>query len=79
MLDELIAVLQRKAIDFEIVLDLLDMYEDVYIEDLEEIYESEIELAREYIDDPKDRPIFVFTPYFVSGDRVFLRRMSEGF
>ena len=81
VLDELQAVFQKKGIDFKVVLDLLDTYENIYIEDMEEPEDSEIEMARKLISDPKDRPIFIFTlrriengnTYFVSGDKIFFK------
>jgi len=73
-------VFLRKGINFELVIDLLDTYRNIYIEDIEELTDDEISLAVQMISDPKDRPIFIFvhrkilasnSVFFVSGDNVF--------
>jgi len=78
--DELKTVFLRKGINFELVIDLLDTYRNIYIEDIEELTDDEISLAVQMISDPKDRPIFIFvhrkilasnSVFIVSGDNVF--------
>ncbi len=78
--DELKAVYQRKGIDFNFVLDLLDTYHNIIFEDIDELSDEEVGLAIKLITDPKDRPIFIFAyrklisnnnAFFVAGDHVF--------
>jgi predicted nucleic acid-binding protein len=81
--DELKAVFKRKGVDFGLVIDLLDTFHNIAIEDIEEeLTEEEIQSAIELISDPKDRPIFIFVHrkvlasnnvFFVSGDKVFFK------
>jgi len=81
-LDELKIVFKRKGIDFSLVLELLETYRNISIGDLTEISKEEVALAGEVIDDPKDRPIFVFAlrmvrasseTFFVTGDQGFFK------
>ena len=78
--DEMKAVFARKGIDFGLVIDLLDTYHNIHIEDMDELTNEEISMAIELIADPKDRPIFIFAlrkilssnnVFFVSGDKGF--------
>ncbi len=80
VLDELRNVFKRKEIDFNLVTDLLDTYDNIYIYELEDLGEEEIRLAKQNIKDASDRPIFVFAyrkikqnddVFFVSGDDGF--------
>lgn len=82
VMDELEAVFKRKKMDFQLVLDLLDTYQNVEICELESLKKNEIKLAKQLIADPKDRPIFIFAyrkikqdenTYFVSGDKIFFQ------
>ena len=82
VMDELEAVFKRKEMDFQLVLDLLDTYHNVSIEELERLQIDEIQLAVKMIADLKDRPIFIFAhrkikrdenTYFVSGDKIFFQ------
>ena len=81
--DELKAVFSRKSIDFDLVIDLLDTYQNICIDDIETLTDPEISLATELISDPKDRPIFIYVHrrisasanvFFVSGDKVFFNK-----
>ena len=78
--NELRAVYRRKGIDFNLVIDLLDTYQNIIFEDLDKLSDKEITMAIELISDPKDRPIFIFAyrrlvynqnAFFVAGDHVF--------
>ena len=80
VLDEIEAVFDRKGIDFDLVTDLLDTYNHLYISELEDLRPDEVKLARQNIDDASDRPIFIFAyrrisrdenVFFISGDQGF--------
>jgi predicted nucleic acid-binding protein len=80
--EEIETVFQRKELDIELVNDLLDNYHNITISSLEDITEEEIFIAFEVIDDPKDRPIFIFAKriidsidfsYFITGDKGFFK------
>ena len=80
VLDELRNVFKRKEIDFNLVTDLLDTYDNIYVYELEDLDEEEIKLAKQNVKDASDRPIFVFAyrkikqnddVFFVSGDDGF--------
>ena len=82
VMDEMEEILHRKDIDFHVVLDLLDTYNNVGTEELEQLTIDEIELAKRLIADQKDRPIFIFAyrkikenpnTFFVSGDKGFFK------
>ncbi|MFO7991376.1 MAG: hypothetical protein R6U61_03660, partial [Thermoplasmata archaeon] len=80
VLDELRMVFEREEIDFKLVTDLLDTYENIYICELEELEYEEIDIAKKNVKDASDRPIFIFAyrrikqndnVFFVSGDKGF--------
>jgi len=82
VLEEIELVFQRKELDIEIVYDLLDNYHNITISSLEDITPEEVSLASLLIDDPLDRPIFIFAKryielhedsYFVTGDKGFFK------
>ena len=83
VLDELRNVFKRKEIDFNLVTDLLDTYDNIYVYELEDLDEEEIKLAKQNVKDASDRPIFVFAyrkikqnedVFFVSGDDGFFEK-----
>ena len=83
VLDEMKGIFERKDIDFELVLDLLDNYNNIKIRGLDHLNDDEVQLAREVIADPKDRPIFIFSKrmidrnditYLISGDQGFFKK-----
>jgi len=83
VLDEMKEIFERKDIDFELVLDLLENYDNIKIKDLDDLSDDEIQLAKVVITDPKDRPVFVFskrmidqsdTTYLISGDQGFFKK-----
>ena len=65
--DELEAVFSKKQVDFGLVIDLLDTYRNITLEDIEDLTDEEISLAIELISDPKDRPIYIRTQKNISG------------
>jgi hypothetical protein len=76
-------VFNRKNIDFKLVLELLDTYNNIIIQELTDLTNKEIKLAKEMINDPEDRPIFIFVKrmidqdkntYFISGDKGFFKK-----
>jgi predicted nucleic acid-binding protein len=82
ILEEIELVFQRKELDIEIVYDLMDNYHNITISSLEDITPEEVSLALLLIDDPLDRPIFIFAEryieshedsYFVTGDKGFFK------
>ena len=83
VLEEMKEVFKRKNIDFKLVLELLNTYDNIIIQELLDLTEKEIELAKEMINDPEDRPIFIFAKrmidrykntYFISGDKGFFKK-----
>jgi predicted nucleic acid-binding protein len=83
VLEELKEVFNRKNIDFKLVLELLDTYDNIIIEELLDLTNKEIKLSKELINDSEDRPIFIFAKriidrykntYFVSGDKGFFKK-----
>jgi predicted nucleic acid-binding protein len=83
VIEEIEAVFQKKGMDIELVYDLLDNYHNITISSLEDITSEEILLAIDMINDPLDRPIFIFSyreitshenSYLVSGDKGFFRK-----
>lgn len=87
VIKEIESVFRRKGLDIELVYDLLDNYHNVTISSLKEISPSEISLSKELINDPQDRPIFIFVKreidsdgktYFVTGDKGFFRKEAKG-
>ncbi len=82
VLYEIDRVLDDKSIGKEKFHDLLDTYENIVIEEMNNITQEEIHLAIDMIHDPGDRPLFVFAKrmidqdqvsYLVSGDRIFFQ------
>jgi len=82
VLEELKEVFKRKNLDFALVSDLLDTYNNIHVCELVDLEEGEIKSAKKLIDDKEDRPIFVFALrmikeheniYFVSGDKGFFK------
>ena len=82
VLEEIDSVFRRKGLDIELVYDLLDNIENITISTLEEITVDEISISRKLINDPLDRPIFIFVireiatdddTFFVTGDKGFFR------
>jgi predicted nucleic acid-binding protein len=85
IIEEIESVFQRKGLDIELVYDLLDNYHNITISSLENIEENEISLAMKVIDDPMDRPIFIFAKriidsteyaFFVTGDKGFFKKAA---
>ena len=83
VIEEIESVFQRKGLDIELVYDLLDNYQNITVSSLENIKEEEISLALKVIDDPLDRPIFIFAKriidsskfsFFVTGDKGFFKK-----
>ena len=83
VLEELKEVFIRKNIDFKLILKLLDTYDNIIIQKLIDLTDEEIKLAKEMINDPEDRPIFIFAKrmidrykntYFISGDKGFFKK-----
>lgn len=83
VIEEIESVFQRKGLDIELVYDLLDNYHNITVSPLENISEEEISRALSVINDPLDRPIFIFAKriidstefsYFVTGDKGFFRK-----
>ena len=83
VLEEMKEVFIRKNIDFKLVLELLDTYENINIQELGDLSQEETKLAKELINDPEDRPIFIFAKrmidlhsdtYFISGDKGFFKK-----
>ncbi len=83
VLEEMKEVFKRKNIDFKLVLELLDTYDNIIIQELIDLTNQEIELAKELINDPEDRPIFIFAKrmidrykntYFITGDKGFFKK-----
>ncbi|MCK4615173.1 MAG: PIN domain-containing protein [Thermoplasmata archaeon] len=83
ILTELKEVFQRKNIDFKVALDLLRTYKNIFISDILTPTVEEIALAKRLVNDPKDRPVFIFAlrmimrypdSFFVSGDKVFFNK-----
>ena len=83
VIDEIESVFFRKGLDIELVYDLLDNYHNITISSLENITAEEITRAIRVIDDPLDRPIFIFAKriidstdlsYFVTGDKGFFKK-----
>ena len=80
VLEEIQNIFQRKNLDFTLVLELIDTYHNVEILKLSNLTPYEIQLARDLISDPEDRPVFIFAlrminehneAYFISGDNIF--------
>ncbi|UCE36965.1 MAG: PIN domain-containing protein [Thermoplasmata archaeon] len=78
VLDETIAVLKRKDIDPNLMLDFLDTFRNIQIIDISEPEDEEILRAVKVVTDEKDRPVFIFARrmiyddenvYLVSGDK----------
>lgn len=83
VLEELRDVFQRRNIDFSLVSELLKTYGNITISEMEELDQEEIKVAKEVIDHPPDRPIFIFARRrikeggdvrFVSGDKGFFKK-----
>jgi predicted nucleic acid-binding protein len=80
VLEELREIFKRKNIDFNLVLDLLECYNNVEIKGLTDLNNKEINLAKQIIDDPEDRPIFIFAYRLVmSTDNIYLISGDKGF
>ena len=86
VLDELQHVFKRKQIAFNMVIKLLETYDNIIISELLHPTEEELHLAKSVISDPKDRPIFVFAlrkirentnAYFVTGDKLFFKKQVQ--
>ncbi len=86
VIEEIRSVFRRKDLDIELVYDLLDNYHNITISSLEEITFMENILSKEMINDPLDRPIFIFAKreidsddrtYFVTGDKGFFRKGAK--
>lgn len=60
VLEEMKEIFKRKNLDFTFVSELLDTYNNIYIHELVELKDEEIKLAKKLINDPEDRPIFIF-------------------
>jgi hypothetical protein len=82
-LEELKEVFIRKNIDFKLVMELIDTYDNIFIQELIELTDDELKLAKNIINDPEDRPIFIFARrminqnrdvYFISGDKGFFKK-----
>ena len=82
IIEEIEKVFQKKGLDIELVYDLLDNYNNITTSSLEGNTSLEISLSKEIINDPLDRPIFIFSlreidsgerTYFVSGDKGFFK------
>ena len=82
VLEEMKEVFKRKNLDFALVSDLLDTYNNIHVCELVDLKEGEIKSAKELVEDKEDRPIFVFalrmineyeSTYFVSGDKGFFK------
>jgi len=76
-------IFKRKNIDYNLVLELLDTYDNVIIQEFIDITDKEIILAKEMINDPEDRPIFIYAKrmigrykntYLISGDKGFFKK-----
>jgi predicted nucleic acid-binding protein len=83
VLEEMKEVFKRKNIDFKLVLELMDTYDIIIIQELVDLSDKEITLAKEMINDPEDRPIFIYAKrmidrykntYFISGDKGFFKK-----
>ena len=82
VLEEIEEVFKKKVMDIDLVYDLLDNYHNITISSLGDITPTEISLAMDLIDDPLDRPIFIFSyreiesddrTYLISGDKGFFK------
>jgi len=84
LLDHVILEIERvfdeKSIPKEKFQDLLDTYENIIIHELDDLKKEEIILSKALINDPGDRPIFIFAKRMiendentclVSGDKIF--------
>ena len=83
VLDELKEIYQKRDMDFHLVLELLENIDNIYIDELKDITEEEVQLAKRIIPDLKDRPIFIYSKrmthkyrdiYLVSGDKGFFKK-----
>ena len=86
VLGEIESVFRRKDLNIELVYDLFENYNNITISSLERITPLENSLSKEMIDDPLDRPIFIFAmreidsddnTYFVTGDKGFFRKGAK--
>ena len=82
VIEEIRAVFLKKDLDIGLVYDLLDNINNITISSIGEIITDEISLSRKVIDDPADRPIFIFAKrqiqvyedsYLISGDKGFFK------
>lgn len=82
VLEEMKEIFKRKNMDFTFVSELLDTYNNIFVHELLDLNEEEIKSSKKLIDDPEDRPIFIFAlrminqhenTYFVSGDKGFFK------
>ena len=83
VLEEMKEAFKKKNIDFKLVIELMDTYDNIIIQELIDLNDKEIKLAKEMINDPEDRPIFIFAKrmidrykniYFISGDKGFFKK-----
>jgi predicted nucleic acid-binding protein len=83
VLEEMKEVFKRKNIDFKLVLELMDTYDNIIIQELVDLSDKEIKLVKEMINDPEDRSIFIYAKrmidrykntYFISGDKGFFKK-----
>ena len=83
VLEEMKEVFNRKNIDYKLVLELLDIYDNIIIQELIALTDKEIDLAKKTITDTEDRPIFIYAKrmtdqykntYFITGDKGFFKK-----
>lgn len=88
VLDEMKEILKRKNMGFGLVMELLDTYNNIHIKKLAQLKLTEIELAKNLIEDIEDRPVFIFAvrmielqedTYFISGDNIFFQDKVKKF
>ena len=80
VLDEMKHIFLKKKIEFKLILDLMETYENIAIDNLDNFTHKEIELARKLINDPEDRPIFIYAHRLINRDRnAFLISGDMGF
>ncbi len=73
VIDEAKAILERKMIKPVLLINFLDTFRNLHIEDIGDLKEEEIELAIETISDEKDRPIFIFAYRLIrSSENIYL-------
>ena len=82
VLDELTIVLARKGMAMDQVKDLLGAYDNLFVHEMEDLGEEEVQLAWEHVSHVEDRPVFLFARrmmrgeknvFFISGDKGFFR------